>query len=147
MLLALFVGILLGGWILHGMGVRGLLGSVNVHVLQAASDSEHMSIVLFCLLIGGMVGIVSRNGGTQGIAQRIFRVIRGRRQAQISTFLLGIAIFFDDYANALIVGNTMRASTDKMALSRAKLAYIIDSTAAPVSSIMLVSTWIGFQVD
>lgn len=149
-LLALFVGILLGGWILHGMGVRGLLGafgdSVNVHVLQAASDSEHMSIVLFCLLIGGMVGIVSRNGGTQGIAQRISRVIRGRRQAQTSTFLLGIAIFFDDYANALIVGNTMRAITDKMAVSRAKLAYIIDSTAAPVSSIMLVSTWIGFQV-
>jgi Na+/H+ antiporter NhaC len=149
-ILALFVGILLGGLILHGMDVSALVGafgdSVNVHVLEAASDSEHMSIVLFCLLIGGMVGIVSRNGGTQGIAQRISRVIRGRRQAQTSTFLLGIAIFFDDYANALIVGNTMRAITDKMAVSRAKLAYIIDSTAAPVSSIMLVSTWIGFQV-
>lgn len=149
-LMALFVGILLGGWIWHGMSFSALArafgDSVNVHVLQAASDSEHMSIVLFCLLIGGMVGIVSRNGGTQGIAQRISRVIRGRRQAQTSTFLLGIAIFFDDYANALIVGNTMRAITDKMAVSRAKLAYIIDSTAAPVSSIMLISTWIGFQV-
>ncbi|MDR5901443.1 Na+/H+ antiporter NhaC family protein [Halomonas icarae] len=149
-ILALFVGILLGGWIMHGMDFGALSSafgdSVNVHVLEAASDSEHMSIVLFCLLIGGMVGIVSRNGGTQGIAQRISRVIRGRRQAQTSTFLLGIAIFFDDYANALIVGNTMRAITDKMAVSRAKLAYIIDSTAAPVSAIMLVTTWIGFQV-
>ncbi|MFD2191242.1 Na+/H+ antiporter NhaC family protein [Pistricoccus aurantiacus] len=149
-ILSLFIGILLGGWILHGMDVRGLVGafgdSVNVHVLEAASDSEHMSIVLFCLLIGGMVGIISRNGGTQGIAQRISRVIRGRRQAQTSTFLLGLAIFFDDYANALIVGNTMRAITDKMKVSRAKLAYIIDSTAAPVSAIMLISTWIGFQV-
>ncbi|WP_027967081.1 Na+/H+ antiporter NhaC family protein [Halomonas halocynthiae] len=149
-IMALFVGILLGGWIWHGMDAAALASafgdSVNVHVLEAASDSEHMSIVLFCLLIGGMVGIVSRNGGTQGIAQRISRVIRGRRQAQTSTFLLGIAIFFDDYANALIVGNTMRAITDKMAVSRAKLAYIIDSTAAPVSAIMLVSTWIGFQV-
>lgn len=149
-ILALFVGILLGGWIMHGMDVGALArafgDSVNVHVLEAASDSEHMSIVLFCLLIGGMVGIVSRNGGTQGIAQRISRVIRGRRQAQTSTFLLGLAIFFDDYANALIVGNTMRAITDTMAVSRAKLAYIIDSTAAPVSAIMLVTTWIGFQV-
>ncbi|HSH48873.1 MAG TPA: Na+/H+ antiporter NhaC family protein [Halomonas sp.] len=149
-ILALFVGILLGGWLLHGMNVSALAGafadSVNVHVLEAASDSEHMSIVLFCLLIGGMVGIVSRNGGTQGIAERISRVIRGRRQAQTSTALLGMAIFFDDYANALIVGNTMRHITDRMRVSRAKLAYIIDSTAAPVSTIMLVSTWIGFQV-
>ncbi|WP_053070831.1 Na+/H+ antiporter NhaC family protein [Halomonas sp. PR-M31] len=149
-ILALFVGILMGGWILHGMDAKALLGafgdSINVHVLEAASDTSHMSIVLFCLLIGGMVGIISRNGGTQGIAQRISRVIRGRRQAQTSTALLGMAIFFDDYANALIVGNTMRTITDKMAVSRAKLAYIIDSTAAPVSTIALISTWIGFQV-
>ncbi|SHF51537.1 Na+/H+ antiporter NhaC [Modicisalibacter ilicicola DSM 19980] len=149
-ILALFVGILMGGWILHGMDTGALFGafadSVNVHVLEAASDSGHMSIVLFCLLIGGMVGIISRNGGTQGIARRISAVIRGRRQAQSSTALLGLAIFFDDYANALIVGNTMRAITDKMAISRAKLAYLIDSTAAPVSTIALISTWIGFQV-
>lgn len=149
-IVALFAGILLGGWILHGMGAAGLLGafadSVNVHVLEAASDSGHMSIVLFCLLIGGMVGIISRNGGTLGIARRISRVIRGRRQAQTSTGLLGLAIFFDDYANALIVGNTMRHITDKLAISRAKLAYLVDSTAAPVSAIMLVTTWIGFQV-
>nr|WP_298410130.1 Na+/H+ antiporter NhaC family protein [uncultured Halomonas sp.] len=149
-ILALFVGILMGGWILHGMDAKALLGafgdSINVHVLEAASDTSHMSIVLFCLLIGGMVGIISRNGGTQGIAQRISRVIRGRRHAQTSTALLGMAIFFDDYANALIVGNTMRTITDKLAVSRAKLAYIIDSTAAPVSTIALISTWIGFQV-
>ncbi|MGC3872010.1 Na+/H+ antiporter NhaC family protein [Halomonas sp. GXIMD04776] len=149
-ILALFVGILMGGWILHGMDIGALAGafgdSINVHVLEAASDPSHMSIVLFCLLIGGMVGIISRNGGTQGIAQRISRVIRGRRHAQTSTALLGMAIFFDDYANALIVGNTMRTITDKVAVSRAKLAYIIDSTAAPVSAIALISTWIGFQV-
>ncbi|MDR5867635.1 Na+/H+ antiporter NhaC family protein [Halomonas koreensis] len=149
-IVALFAGILLGGWILHGMSAGALLGafadSVNVHVLEAASDSSHMSIVLFCLLIGGMVGVISRNGGTRGIAERIARVIRGRRQAQSSTGLLGLAIFFDDYANALIVGNTMRHITDRMAISRAKLAYLVDSTAAPVSAIMLVTTWIGFQV-
>ncbi|MBR9771290.1 MAG: Na+/H+ antiporter NhaC family protein [Gammaproteobacteria bacterium] len=149
-ILALFAGLLLGGWVLHGMNAGALLGafgdSVNVHVLSAASDSDHMSIVLFCLLIGGMVGIISRNGGTRGIAERIARVIRGRRQAQNSTALLGLAIFFDDYANALIVGNTMRHITDRVRISRAKLAYLVDSTAAPVSAIMLVTTWIGFQV-
>ncbi|MGQ7247658.1 Na+/H+ antiporter NhaC family protein [Halomonas sp. V046] len=149
-ILALFSGLLLGGWVLHGMDAKALINafgdSVNVHVLSAASDSDHMSIVLFCLLIGGMVGIISRNGGTRGIAERISRVIRGRRQAQNSTALLGLAIFFDDYANALIVGNTMRHITDRLRISRAKLAYLVDSTAAPVSAIMLVTTWIGFQV-
>ncbi|WP_136249198.1 Na+/H+ antiporter NhaC family protein [Halomonas borealis] len=149
-IIALFAGLLLGGWVLHGMSAGALLSafgdSVNVHVLEAASDSGHMSIVLFCLLIGGMVGIISRNGGTRGIAERIARLIRGRRQAQNSTALLGLAIFFDDYANALIVGNTMRHITDRLRISRAKLAYLVDSTAAPVSTIMLVTTWIGFQV-
>lgn len=149
-ILALFAGLLLGGWVLHGMSAGALVSafgdSVNVHVLTAASDSDHMSIVLFCLLIGGMVGIISRNGGTRGIAERIARLIRGRRQAQNSTALLGLAIFFDDYANALIVGNTMRHITDRLNISRAKLAYLVDSTAAPVSAIMLVTTWIGFQV-
>ncbi|MED5295690.1 MAG: Na+/H+ antiporter NhaC family protein [Pseudomonadota bacterium] len=149
-IVALFTGLLLGGWVLHGMHPTALLNafgdSVNVHVLNAASDSDHMSIVLFCLLIGGMVGIISRNGGTRGIAERISRVVRGRRQAQSSSALLGLAIFFDDYANALIVGNTMRHITDRLCVSRAKLAYLVDSTAAPVSAIMLVTTWIGFQV-
>lgn len=149
-ILALFLGILLGGWIYHGMSAAALFTafneSVSVHLLEAASDSEHMAVVIFCLLIGGMVGIISRNGGTQGIARRITRYIRNRRQAQTATGLLGLAIFFDDYANSLIVGNTMRNICDRLRISRAKLAYIVDSTAAPVSAVMLVTTWIGFQV-
>ena len=149
-ILALFLGILLGGWIYHGMRGAALFTalneSVSVHLLEAASDGEHMAVVLFCLLIGGMVGIISRNGGTQGIARRISRYIRNRRQAQTTTGLLGLAIFFDDYANALIVGNTMRNICDRLRISRAKLAYIVDCTAAPVSAVLLVTTWIGFQV-
>ena len=149
-ILALFVAICAGGWLAYGFSseylLLSILDSVNVHVLNAASDSEHMSVVLFCLLIGGMVGIISRNGGTVGIARQITRFVRGRRSAQTTTSLLGTAIFFDDYANALIVGNTMRHITDKLRISREKLAYIVDSTAAPVSAILLVTTWIGFQV-
>ncbi|WP_417615828.1 Na+/H+ antiporter NhaC family protein [Oceanisphaera sp.] len=149
-ILALFIAICAGGWLSYGLAgdkaLVSVLDSVNVHVLSAASDSEHMSIVLFCLLIGGMVGIISRNGGTVGIANHITRFVRGRRSAQTTTGLLGTAIFFDDYANALIVGNTMRNITDKLRISREKLAYIVDSTAAPVSAILLVTTWIGFQV-
>ncbi|WP_232818294.1 Na+/H+ antiporter NhaC family protein [Zobellella maritima] len=149
-ILALFIAICAGGWLSYGLSggklLQSVLDSVNVHVLNAASDSEHMSIVLFCLLIGGMVGIISRNGGTVGIANHITRFVRGRRSAQTTTGLLGTAIFFDDYANALIVGNTMRNITDKLRISREKLAYIVDSTAAPVSAILLVTTWIGFQV-
>ncbi len=149
-ILALFIAICTGGWLSYGLAgdkaLVSVLDSVNVHVLTAASDAEHMSVVLFCLLIGGMVGIISRNGGTVGIARHITRFVRGRRSAQTTTGLLGTAIFFDDYANALIVGNTMRNITDKLRISREKLAYIVDSTAAPVSAILLVTTWIGFQV-
>ncbi|MCC4265246.1 Na+/H+ antiporter NhaC family protein [Oceanimonas baumannii] len=149
-ILALFVAICCGGWLGYGLAgdklLNSVLDSVNVHVLAAASDSEHMSVVLFCLLIGGMVGIISRNGGTVGIARHITRFVRGRRSAQTTTGLLGTAIFFDDYANALIVGNTMRNITDRLRISREKLAYLVDSTAAPVSAILLVTTWIGFQV-
>jgi Na+/H+ antiporter NhaC len=105
-----------------------------------------MEVVVFCFLIGGMVGIISRNGGTMGIAERITRVVRNRSQTQLSTSFLGLAIFFDDYANSLIVGNTMKKISDTMRISREKLAYLVDCTAAPVSAILFVTTWIGFQV-
>lgn len=100
----------------------------------------------FCLSIGGLIGIVDKNGGTSGIASLIVDKAKSTKSTLFSTWLLGILIFFDDYANSLIVGNTMRSITDRQGISREKLAYIVDSTAAPISSMALISTWVGMEL-
>jgi Na+/H+ antiporter NhaC len=97
-------------------------------------------------MIGGMVALISKNGGMAGVVNRLSRYANSRENSQRITWLLGIAIFFDDYANSLIVGNTVRSITDKFRVSREKLAYIVDSTAAPVSAVALITTWIGAEL-
>jgi Na+/H+ antiporter NhaC len=124
----------------------GLLNTLEVYVLQALTDPDRATIILFSFMIGGMVGIVSRNGGMQGIVNRIVVWASSPKRGQLATAGLGLAIFFDDYANTLVVGNTMRPVTDRLRISREKLAYIVDSTAAPVACLALVTTWIGYEV-
>jgi Na+/H+ antiporter NhaC len=147
---ALFLGIWLGTWIIHDFSLFGLwiglLETFQVYVLQALADPGRAAIILFSLMIGGTVGIISRNGGMQGIVNHIVKWADSVRHASLATAWMGLAIFFDDYANTLVVGNTMRPVTDAKRISRAKLAYIVDSTAAPVACIALVTTWIGYEV-
>ncbi len=147
---ALFLGVWLGGSLAYGLSLSslwyGLMDTVPVHVLGALNDWGHLAIILFSLMVGGMVGIIARNGGTAGIVKAIVGIASTRQRAQLTTWGLGLAIFIDDYANTLIVGKTMRPVTDKLAISREKLAYLVDSTAAPVATIALVTTWIGFEV-
>lgn len=133
----------LGDFVLDGFG---FLSSVSVNLVGALTDPDHMKIVVFTLLMGGMVGIVAASGGTQALVQLISARARNARSAQRSTMAMGILIFFDDYANTILVGNTMRPFTDRFRVSREKLAYIVDSTAAPVAALFLVSTWIGYEV-
>jgi Na+/H+ antiporter NhaC len=147
---ALFLGIWLGTWIINDFSFfglwTGLLDTFQVYVLQALANTDRAGIILFSLMIGGMVGIISKNGGMQGIVNRIVVWADSVRHASLATAWMGMAIFFDDYANTLVVGNTMRPVTDAKRISRAKLAYIVDSTAAPVACIALVTTWIGYEV-
>ena len=147
---ALFMGVWFGAWAINGFTVSGLLNglleSFQIHILDAVADANHAAVVLFSLMIGGTVGIISRNGGMQGIVNLIVGWADNARRACLATATMGLAIFFDDYANTLVVGNTMRPVTDSMRVSRAKLAYIVDSTAAPVATIAFVTTWIGYQV-
>jgi Na+/H+ antiporter NhaC len=147
---ALFMGVWFGAWAINGFSLlglwQGLLDSFQVHILAAAADADHAAVILFSLMIGGTVGIISRNGGMQGVVNLIVTWADDARRACLATAAMGLAIFFDDYANTLVVGNTMRPVTDSMNVSRAKLAYIVDSTAAPVATIALVTTWIGYQV-
>ena len=147
---ALFLGVWIGAWIAAGLTVpglgQGLLEAFQLYVLQALSNPDHAAIILFSLMIGGMVGIISRNGGMQGVVNKIVGWASTPRKGQLATGGLGLAIFFDDYANTLVVGNTMRSVTDRLRISREKLAYIVDSTAAPVACLAFVTTWIGYEV-
>lgn len=147
---ALFFGVWVGAVIAISFtpwgAFKGLLDTLQVYVLGAVANDDHAAIILFSLMIGGMVGIISKNGGTRGIVDRLTGWASDSKRGQVVTGLLGISIFFDDYANTLIVGNTMRPVTDRLRISREKLAYIVDSTAAPISALAFVTTWIGYEV-
>ncbi|MCW9707561.1 Na+/H+ antiporter NhaC family protein [Fodinibius salsisoli] len=149
-LFALFLGIWCGAFLAGDLSFGGLFTSffaaLSDYIVPATADVSHMSIIVFTLLIGGMVGIITDNGGTRGVIQRITKFVRTKVHGQLMTSLMGFIVFFDDYANTMVVGNTMRPLTDKLRISRAKLAYLVDATAAPVATIALVSTWIGAMV-
>jgi len=147
---ALFVGVWIGAWAAADFSVAGsltaLVRTADTYIVQALADAEHASVILFTLMVGGMVGVISRNGGMLGIVERIARFAGTARRARAATVAMGFAIFFDDYANTLVVGNTMRPITDRLRISREKLAYLVDSTAAPIACIGLVTTWVGYEV-
>jgi Na+/H+ antiporter NhaC len=149
-IVSLFIGLWLGGWMINGFDGMGLLTSfmdtTQIYVLSAVTDADHQAIIIFSMLIAGMVGIISKNGGMKGIVNALSGWITNRERAQKGTMFMGLGIFFDDYANTLVVGNTMRPVTDRLKISREKLAYIVDSTAAPVACIALISTWVGFEI-
>ena len=149
-ILALFLGIWSGAFILSGFNLGNLgssfLSVLDTYILGALADKDHLSVIMFSLLIGGMVALISKNGGMQGVVNALSKYANTSKRAQFVTWLMGISIFFDDYANTLIVGNTMRSVTDKFRISREKLAYIVDSTAAPVSAIAFITTWIGAEL-
>jgi Na+/H+ antiporter NhaC len=125
----------------------GLFRIVDTYVIEATADKDHVSIIIFSLMIGGMVHIITKNGGMKGIVKSISGFASSRRSSMLSMWLLGLVVFFDDYANTLVVGNTMRPVADRMKISREKLSYIVDSTAAPVTALAFITTWIGAELS
>jgi len=145
---ALFLGVWLGALLHTGFNpIEATMRTIDTFITPALVDADHAAIVVFSFLLAGMVGVISRSGGTRGIVEAVRPLATTPRRAQLATYISGLAIFFDDYANTLIVGNTMRPITDRMRVSREKLAYIVDSTAAPVAAIVFVSTWVGFEIS
>jgi Na+/H+ antiporter NhaC len=126
---------------------KGFLAIIDTYIIDSLRDPGHIAIIVFSMMIGGMVAIITKNGGMQGVVNKLTKYATNARSGQLVTWLLGIAIFFDDYANTLVVGNTMRPVTDRLKISRQKLAYIVDSTAAPVAAIAFVTTWIGAELS
>lgn len=146
-LISLLSGIWLGAMFVYDYNpFVGFMKTLDTYLIHSLADPDHAAILIFSMTLGGMVGIMSKAGGTQGIVEKLSHYANHRRGGILATWAMGVFIFFDDYANTLIVGNTLRPFTDKLKISREKLSYIVDSTAAPVASIAFISTWIGFQV-
>ncbi|UZP66448.1 Na+/H+ antiporter NhaC family protein [Desulfovibrio mangrovi] len=150
--LSLFLGVFSGALLLETKGFNlydGVIDSflrVSREVLGSLADPWNAGIVLQCLAIGGLIAIVSKMGGARAIAEALARKAKTPRSSQFVTWLMGIFIFFDDYANSLTIGPIMRPVTDRMRVSREKLAFIIDATAAPIAGIALISTWVAYEV-
>ena len=139
---SLFLGILTGAFLNAGFDLVGTLNQVfQQGLLTVLSDKWNVGILIFLLILGMMVQLMNRAGGSAAFGQWASTHIKSRAGAQLATMLLGCLIFIDDYFNCLTVGSVMRPVTDKYNISRAKLAYLIDSTAAPVCIIAPISSW------
>lgn len=150
-LASLFVAIWVGASItMEGnLLLRPLSGfgeTVIKYITGSVADPWKAGIIVFSLSLGGMIGVVAKSGGAKAIADWLAGKAKTARSGQIVTWAMGLIIFFDDYSNTLLVGNTMRPLTDKLRISREKLSYITDSTAAPVASMALISTWIAYEI-
>ena len=150
--ISLFLGTVSGCFLLQISGNNIIYAIVNSFLdfvqraLNSLADPWNAGIVLQVMVIGGVISLVSKMGGAKAIAEALAKRAKTPRSAQLITWLLGILVFFDDYANSLIVGPIMKPVADKMKISREKLSFIIDATAAPIAGIMIISTWIGLEV-
>lgn len=152
-ILSLFLGVFSGTFMLAVMNdnffvsiIKAFVG-ITERVIGSMADSWNAGIMLQVLTIGGVVALITRMGGTKAVAEFLAKKAKTGAWAQVSTWFMGIFVFFDDYANALIVGPVMRPVTDKFKISRERLAFIIDATAAPIAGIAIISTWVGYEIS
>ena len=139
---SLFIGVLMGGILYSGFSFEGTITHIfEDGMINVLSDSYNVGILIFLVILGTMVCLMNRAGGSAAFGQFAADHIKGRVGAELATILLGCLIFIDDYFNCLTVGSVMRPVTDKFKVSRAKLAYLIDATAAPICIIAPISSW------
>ena len=139
---SLFIGIVSGALLYSGFSFEGTVNhTFKDGVISVLSDSYNVGILVFLVILGTMVQLMNRAGGSAAFGEWAGKHIKTRVGAQLATIVLGVLIFIDDYFNCLTVGSVMRPVTDKHQVSRAKLAYLIDATAAPICIIAPISSW------
>ncbi|MCR4791118.1 MAG: Na+/H+ antiporter NhaC family protein [Lachnospiraceae bacterium] len=139
---SLFIGIIAGGLLYSGYSFEGTVNHVfSDGIISVLADSYNVGILVFLVILGILVSLMNRAGGSAAFGEWASGHIKTRVGAQLATVFLGVLIFIDDYFNCLTVGSVMRPVTDKHKISRAKLAYLIDATAAPICIIAPVSSW------
>lgn len=144
---SLAIGIFVGACIVSGDLIQGFKTFLEKYIGSAASDTYNVQVILFTFFVSALVGMIERSGGMKGLSTTLVRVAKSRRTAQLAAFGAGLLLFFDDYANSLVVGFSMRPVFDPMMISREKLAFIADATAAPIASIVPISSWVGFEIS
>ena len=144
---SLGAAVVLGAFLAYGpLPWLALPRGFETFIWANLSSGFNLSILAFTLTLIGMVQIVSRSGAAQALVQAVFGAARSGRTTRLGTALAGVVFFFDDYANSVVLGTTMRPVTDRWRISREKLAYVVDSTSAPVAGLALISTWIAYEV-
>lgn len=144
---SLFAAIFVGATIINDGNIfLGFSKTIEKYIAGSVANEWNAGIIVFDIALGGMIGIIAKSGGSKAIAQWLGKKARTAESAMASTWAMGLLIFFDDYSNTLLVGNTMRPLTDKHRISREKLAFLTDSTAAPVASMAFISTWIAYEM-
>ena len=139
---SLFIGILVGGLFYSNFSFEGTVTHIfNDGFVSVLSDSYNVGILIFLVILGTMVCLMNRGGGSAAFGHFAKEKIKTRTGAQLATIALGVLIFIDDYFNCLTVGSVMKPVTDEHKVSRAKLAYLIDATAAPICIIAPISSW------
>lgn len=144
--LSLGFGIFVGCCMVAGSLTQGFRDMLAVYIVSALADESHVYVITFILFMAGLVGIIEKSGGLEGITVSLQKYVKTNRSAQLASFCAGLIIFFDDYSNTLVAGSSMRPLTDASVVSREKLAFIVDATSAPIASIMPISSWIGFEI-
>jgi len=144
---SMFLGLWLGSFLVNSFNpVGGLLRVLDQYLPDAIASSFNRQLMLFSLSMAGFSTLINKSGGVKGFAKCISKIATTSARAQLAGWLLGVAIFIDDYSNCLIVGSTLVPIMDKFKVTRAKLAFIVDCTSAPIASIAPVSAWIGYEV-
>lgn len=149
---SLFIGALAGCFMIQVVDQNAFNALIQAfldfiqRVLNSLADPWNAGIILQVLAIGGVINLVAKMGGARAIAEALAKRAKTPRSAQLVTWFLGLLVFFDDYANSLIVGPIMKPVADKLKVSRERLAFIIDATAAPIAGLAIISTWIGLEV-
>ena len=139
---SLFIGVLVGGLFYAGFNFEGTVMHVfSDGFISVLSDEYNMGILIFLVLLGALVAMMNKSGGSAAFGRWAANKIKSAKGAQLSTIGRGVLIFIDDYFNCLTVGSVMRPVTDKHKVSRSKLAYLIDATAAPICIIAPISSW------
>lgn len=139
---SLFLGILVGAALYSGFSFEGTVTQIfQGGIIQVLTSADNMGILIFLVILGVIVSLMNRAGGSAAFGKWAGNHIKGKIGAQLATIILGVLIFIDDYFNCLTVGSVMRPVTDRQKISREKLAYLIDATAAPVCIIAPISSW------
>ena len=145
--ISLGAAVLVGAFLAYGpLPWVALPKGFETFILANLQSSFNLYLLAFTFALIGMVQVMSKSGAAHGLVTALFRTVKTARSTRLGIAGMGLIFFFDDYANALVVGTTMRPVADRWRISREKLAYLVDSTSAPVAGLALISTWIAYEV-